>query len=213
MSKIAVIGGTGYTGTNIVQEAASRGHDVVSWSRSVPEHPVEGVRYEAGDAAQAVSIIAGADVLVLTLSPRGTLAARGAQLGLYKAFAAAAAESGTRVIAVGGFSSLRPAPGEPRFAEGELPEQFRDEALEGESIRAWFADSAPAGLDWTFVSPAAGYGAWAAGERTGVYRVGGEVALFDDEGGSEISGADFADAVVNEAERGEHRREHISVAY
>jgi putative NADH-flavin reductase len=213
VSKIAVIGGTGYTGTNIVREAAARGHDVVSWSRSVPEHPVEGVRYEVGDAAQAVSIIADADVLVLTLSPRGSLAARGAQLGLYKAFAAAAAETGTRVIAVGGFSSLRPAPGAPRFAEGELPEQFRDEALEGESIRAWFADSAPENLDWTFVSPAAGYGAWAAGERTGVYRVGGEVALFDDEGRSEISGADFADAVVTEAERGEHRRAHMSVAY
>jgi putative NADH-flavin reductase len=213
VSKIAVIGGTGYTGTNIVREAASRGHDVVSWSRSVPEHPVEGVRYEVGDAAQAVSIIADAEVLVLTLSPRGSLAARGAQLGLYKAFAAAAAESGTRVIAVGGFSSLRPAPGAPRFAEGELPEQFRDEALEGESIRAWFAASAPDDLDWTFVSPASGYGAWAAGERTGVYRVGGEVALFDDEGRSEISGADFADAVVTEAERGEYRRAHMSVAY
>jgi len=213
VSKIAVIGGTGYTGTNIVREAASRGHDVVSWSRSVPEHPVEGVLYEVGDAAQAVSIIADADVLVLTLSPRGSLAARGAQLGLYKAFAAAAAASGTRVIAVGGFSSLRPAPGEPRFAEGEIPEQYRDEALEGESIRAWFAGSAPENLEWTFVSPAAGYGAWAAGERTGVYRVGGEVAIFDDEGRSEISGPDFADAVVNEAERGEHPRQHMSVAY
>ena len=72
MSKIAVIGGTGYTGTNVVREAASRGHDVVSWSRSIPEHPVEGVTYEVGDAAQAVSIIADADVLVLTLSPRGS---------------------------------------------------------------------------------------------------------------------------------------------
>ena len=213
MSTIAVIGGTGYTGTNIVREAASRGHDVISWSRSAPETPIEGVRYETGDAAQAVRIIADADVLVLTLSPRGSLAARGAQLGLYKAFAAAAAESGTRVIAVGGFSSLRPAPGEPRFAEGEVPEQFRDEALEGESIRAWFADAAPAELDWTFVSPAAGYGAWAAGERTGAYRVGGEIALFDDEGRSEISGPDFAAAIIDEVEAHAHPREHIGVAY
>lgn len=213
MSKIAVIGGTGYTGTNIVREAAARGHDVVSWSRSAPETPVEGVRYETGDAAQAVRIIADADVLVLTLSPRGSLAARGAQLGLYQAFAATAARSGTRLIAVGGFSSLRPAPGEPRFAEGELPEQFRDEALEGDSIRTWFVESAPAELEWTFVSPAAGYGAWAPGERTGVYRVGGEVALFDEGGRSEISGADFADAILNEVERGEHVREHIGVAY
>ncbi|WP_395475405.1 hypothetical protein [Saccharopolyspora spinosa] len=51
------------------------------------------------------------------------------------------------------------------------------------------------------------------GERTGTYRIGGDVALFDENGKSEISGADFALAVVDEIERHEHPREHISVAY
>lgn len=37
-----------------------------------------------------------------------------------------------------------------------------------------------------------------AGQFTGRYRVGGEVALFDAEGGSNISGADFAHAIVEE---------------
>ncbi|GAB7006111.1 NAD(P)H-binding protein [Nocardioides sp. AN3] len=213
MSTIAVIGGTGYTGANIVREAAARGHQVVSWSRSVPADPVAGVRYETGDAADAVAVIPGADAVVLTLSPRGQLAARGAQLALYQAYAAAAAEGGARLLVVGGFSSLRPAPGEPRFAEGEIPEQFREEALEGDSIRAWFADSAPAELDWVFVSPAGAYGSWAPGEKTGTYRVGGDVALFDAEGKSEISGADFADAIVNEIDNPTRHREHMSVAY
>jgi putative NADH-flavin reductase len=213
VSTIAVIGGTGYTGTNIAREAVTRGHQVVSWSRSVPADPVAGVRYETGAAADAGAVIPGADVVVLTLSPRGELAARGTQLGLYKTYAAVAAETGARLVVIGGFSSLRPAPGEPRFAEGEIPEQFRDEALEGDSIRAWLADSAPADLDWTFVSPAGGYGAWAAGERTGTYRLGGEVALFDAEGRSEISGPDLAVAVLDAIESGQHHREHISVAY
>ena len=213
MSTIAVIGGTGYTGTNVVREAVSRGYEVVSWSRSAPEMPVEGVRYETGDAAQAVRIIGDADVLVLALSPRGSLASRGAQLALYKAYAAAAAEAGTRLIAVGAFMSLRPAPGAPRFAEGGIPAEYRDEVLEGESIRAWLAESAPAELDWTLVSPAAGYGAWAAGKQTGSYRVSGDVALFDDEGRSEISGADFAAAILDEVERGDYHRAQMSVAY
>ena len=213
MSTIAVIGGTGYTGTNIAREAVSRGHDVVSWSRSVPADPVRGVRYETGAAADATAVIPGADVVVLTLSPRGELAGRGTQLRLYQTYAATAAETGARLFVVGGFSSLRPAPGAPRFAEGEIPEQFRDEALEGESIRAWLAESSPADLDWTFVSPAGGYGAWAAGERTGIYRLGGEVALFDAEGRSEISGPDFAVAVLDAIESDRHHREHISVAY
>jgi uncharacterized protein len=68
-------------------------------------------------------------------------------------------------------------------------------------------------LDWVFVSPAGTYGAWVPGEHTGAHRVGGEVALFDAEGGSNISGADFADAVVDEIERPAHHREHIGVAY
>jgi putative NADH-flavin reductase len=211
MSTIAVIGGTGYTGSNIVREAVGRGHEVVSWSRSTPAAPVEGARYETGDAADATSVIAGADAVVLTLSPRGETAGR--LIELYPVYAAAAAEAGARLIMVGGFSSLRPAPGQPRFAEGEIPEQFREEALEGEATRQWLAGSAPADLDWVFVSPAGAYGAWAAGQKTGTYRVGGEIALFDDEGKSEISGPDFADAIVNEIDRAEHHREHISVAY
>ena len=64
-----------------------------------------------------------------------------------------------------------------------------------------------------FVSPAGGYGAWAAGERTGQLRVGDEVALFDDEGGSNISGADFASAIVDEIEEPTRHRAHMSVAY
>jgi len=75
------------------------------------------------------------------------------------------------------------------------------------------AERAPAELDWLFISPAGGYGSFAPGERTGSYRVGGEVALFDDEGNSDISGADFALAIVDEIENPRHHREHISVAY
>lgn len=211
MSTIAVIGGTGYTGTNIAREAVARGHRVISWSRSVPADPVSGVRYETGDAADAVSIIPGADAVVLALSPRGETAGR--LVDLYPTYAAAAARAGARLIMVGGFSSLRPSAGAPRFVEGEIPAEYRAEALEGEATRQWLAGSAPADLDWVFVSPAGAYGAWAPGEKTGVYRVGGEVALFDADGKSEISGPDFADAIVNEADRAEHHREHISVAY
>jgi uncharacterized protein len=132
---------------------------------------------------------------------------------VYGELARAAAEAGARYVQIGGFSSLRPAPGEPRFAEGEIAEQFRAEALEGEATRVMLAQNAPPELDWLFVSPAASYGAWAAGERTGTYRVGGDVALFDAEGGSNISGADFASAVVDEIDIPSHHREHIGVAY
>ena len=211
MTTIAIIGGTGYTGRNLAREARSRGHEVVSFSRSAPAEPVEGVTYEHGTSAEATRVVPGADVVVATLSPRGATA--GTLRATYAALADAAVETGARLVVVGGFSSLRPAEGEPRFVEGEIPEEFRDEALEGDSVRAWLQSAAPDGLDWTFVSPAGGYGAWAAGERTGRYRLGGEVALFDEEGRSEISGPDFAVAVVDEVEAHAHPREHVGVAY
>ncbi len=71
----------------------------------------------------------------------------------------------------------------------------------------------PRKLDWLFVSPAGGYGSFAPGERTGAYRVGNDVALFDTDGKSEISGADFALAILDEIETPRHHREHVGIAY
>ena len=212
MATIVVVGGTGYTGGNVVREAASRGHDVVSVSRSMPENPVEGVRYEVGSVSDvAARVVPGADVVVAALSPRADMA--GHLVEAYGELARLSAEAGARYLQVGGFSSLRPAPGQPRVVEGEIPEQYRAEALEGEATRVLLAEHAPEGLDWLFISPAGGYGAFAPGERTGSYRVGGEVALFDAAGGSNISGADFALAIVDEIETPRHHREHIGIAY
>jgi putative NADH-flavin reductase len=212
MSHIVVLGGTGYTGSNLVQEAAARGHEVTSVSRSLPADPVDGVSYELGDAADvAASVIPGADVVIATLSPRGDNAGR--LVELYRGFAALAHQAGARFVQIGGFNSLRPAPGAPRFAEGEIPEEYRAEALEGEATRASLAESAPEGLDWLFVSPAGEYGAFAPGERTGRYRTSDEIALFGEDGSTRISGADFAAAIVDEIETPTRERAHFSVAY
>ena len=212
MATIVVFGGTGYTGGNIVREAASRGHQVISVSRSEPKEPVEGVRYELGSVdVIGPRVVPGADAVVAALSPRGDLA--GHLVEVYAGLARLSAEAGARYLQVGGFSSLRPAPGQPRFVEGEIAEEYRDEALEGEATRVMLAEKAPEELDWVFVSPAGTYGAWAPGERTGTYRVGDDVALFDAEGGSNISGGDFALAIVDEIDNPVRHREHIGVAY
>ena len=180
--------------------------------RSQPKKPVEGVRYELGSAEEVAGrVVPGADAVVAALSPRGDMAGR--LVEVYAELARVCAEAGARYLQIGGFSSLRPAAGEPRFVEGELAEQYRAEAMEGEATRVLLAEQAPAELDWVFVSPAGTYGAWVPGEHTGAHRVSGEVALSDAEGGSNISGADFADAVVDEIERPAHHREHIGVAY
>jgi uncharacterized protein len=212
MATIVVVGGTGYTGGNIVSEAAARGHAVVSVSRSRPSQPVPGVRYELGEVAEvAERVVPGADAVVACLSPRGDMAGR--LVEVYRGLARLSADAGARYLQVGGFSSLRSAPDAPRFVEGDVPEEFRQEALEGEATRVMLAEDAPAELDWVFLSPAGSYGAFAPGDRQGRYRVGDEVALFAADGSSSISGTDFATAVVDEIEGAAHHRAHIGIAY
>jgi putative NADH-flavin reductase len=178
-----IVGGTGYTGGNIVREAAARGHALVSISRSAPAEPVPGVRYALGEAEDvAPRVIPDADVVVAALSPRGDLTGR--VVKVFRQLARLSAEAGARYLQVGGFSSLRPAPGAARFVEGDLPEQFRGEALEGEATRVLLVEDSPADLDWVFLSPAGTYGSFAPGEHKGRYRVGDEVALFDADGTS-----------------------------
>lgn len=211
MATIVVVGGTGYTGSNIAREAAARGHTVVSISRSKPSEPVPGVRYELGEVEDlAAQVVPGADAVVACLSPRGDMAGR--LVSVYRQLAQLSAQAGARYLQVGGFSSLRPAPGAPRFVEGEIPEAFREEALEGEATRAMLVEEAPDELDWVFISPAGTYGSFAPGEHRGRYRVGGDVALLDADGASSISGTDFASAVVDEIESAAHHRAHIGIA-
>lgn len=205
MATIVVFGGTGYTGGSVVREAAARDHHVISVSRSEPQEPVDGVRYEVGSVSEvAARVVPGADVVVAALSPRGDMAGR--LVEVYGELARLSAQAGARYLQIGGFSSLR-------VVEGEIPEQYRAEALEGEATRVMLAEQAPEELDWLFISPAGGYGSFAPGERTGTYRVGDEIALFDADGNSNISGADFALAIVDEIENPRHHREHISIAY
>ncbi|BDI21482.1 NAD(P)-dependent oxidoreductase [Herbiconiux sp. L3-i23] len=215
MTTITVLGGTGYTGGHVVEEASRRGLDVRAVSRSTPESPVEGVEYRSVslvDESARAAAVEGTDVIVAALSPRGDLA-QGLP-DIYLDLAGKAAAAGVRFGVVGGFSSLRPEAGAPRFAEGDdVPPAFADEVRTMNGVLEWLQNEAPAELDWFFVSPAQAYGSYAPGEKKGAYRTGGDVALFDADGSSAVSGADFATAILDEVESPAHTKAHFSVAY
>ncbi|QAY69453.1 NAD(P)-dependent oxidoreductase [Xylanimonas protaetiae] len=212
--RITVVGGTGYAGAAIVAEAARRGHEVTALSRRTPGEPVAGVRYVQGDtlAGDAVAqAVDGADVVVGTLSPRGDLEGRLAEA--YARVVERAQAAGARFVVVGGWSTLRLEEGGPRVVEtGQVPAEFAAEVHEGAALLPWL-QAGDAALDWLLVSPAAAFGAFNPGPARGRYRVGGEVALFDAEGRSELSAPDLALAIVDELERPAHHREQIGVAY
>jgi putative NADH-flavin reductase len=213
--KITVIGGTGYAGSAIAREAAKRGHKVTSVSRSVPAEQIPGVTYVASGVEKADTSIAGADIIVGAFSPRG--ANKGALAKVYAELASKAATSGARLVLVGGFSCLRRAPGAPRMLEAEgfpenVPAEIVAEAQENlDVLNNLLADKT--GVDWLFVSPAMEFSAWQPGVDVGRYRIGDEVALFDENGKSAISGIDYARAVLDEIEHPTRHRAQIGVAY
>jgi len=215
MSRITVIGGTGYAGSAIVAEAASRGHQVTSYSRSLPEAQVPNVNYVQGDAADesALSaVIEGADVVVGALSPRGAIA--DSYRDIYATIVHLTDAAKARLFIVGGYSSLRLAPGAPRVVSdlSHAPAELHHELT---TVAAFLTDdlpTAPETLDWVFVSPAGKFGSFAPGERLGHYRVGNDVAVEPSDGGA-ISGADFALGFVDVIEKDDHHRAHINLAY
>ncbi|ROZ63779.1 NAD-dependent epimerase/dehydratase family protein [Kocuria soli] len=217
MTRIHVLGGTGYAGTHLVREATQRGHQAVSYSRSLPDAPVEGVDYRTGDVlddAFLASAFADADVVVSALSPRGPIGDEHTFRELVATAAEIAADTGVRFGMIGGAGSLLTEPGGSRYVdEPDFIEEARPESLILASVLDDLTANTDERLDWFFVSPAAEFGAHAPGTARGHYRLGGDVLLRDADGVSAISGADLALAIVDEIERPAHRQTRFTVAY
>lgn len=64
-------------------------------------------------------------------------------------------------------------------------------------------------MKWTFISPSAEFDA--EGKRTGTYEKGEDVLLVNKAGESYISYADFAIAVIDEAENAKHINARFTV--
>jgi putative NADH-flavin reductase len=213
MSRIAVIGGTGYAGSAIVAEAAARGHQVTALSRSLPDAPIPNVTYVQGDAtdeATLSSTIEGSDVTVGALAPRGALT--NSFRDVYRTVTRLADAAGVQLFVVGGYSSLRPAPGADRFVTdlSHIPAALHDEIRAGAALIIEDLPATPATLDWVFVSPALRFGARMPGERRGRYRLGDDVAVQPEDGGA-ISAADYALGFVDLIEKADHHRAHVNL--
>ncbi|MEV8220522.1 NAD(P)H-binding protein [Microbacterium sp. NPDC077391] len=212
MSRIVVIGGTGYAGSHIAREAVSRGHEMTVISRQAPDAPLDGAQYVQGsvlDLDALGDVFDGADAVVSALSPRGDMENEviGALRGLIKRLAG----TPSRLGVVGGAGGSLVAPGGPRLFDQGFPEEYKHEAQVGIDSLELLQQTDD--LEWFFIHPAEVFGPWVEGERTGRYRDGGDVLVRDADGNSTISGADFAIAVVDEIEQPKHRNDRFAVGY
>ena len=196
MARITVLGGSGYTGSAVVAEAARRGHEVTSVSRSTPDASVEGIDHVAGDARDAQTLSSEVeDVLERLLDE--------------------VAGSATRVGYVGGASSLQLEEGGRTLwdvSHENLPAEVKPEIETGLRTLDILKQS-PESVDWFYVSPPSDFGAWFDTPSRGSYVLGGDVLLKDADGASTISAADLALAIVDEIERPAHRRARFTAIW
>lgn len=213
MAKVVVIGVGGYAGSHIAEAAVQRDFDVVGFSRNEVAMQLAGVRYQQGSILSPedrMRMLEGSAAVVVAVSARGNML--GQTRPAIAELAREANDRGVRLVVIGGAGSLHISEGGPLVIESGFPEEFKPEALEMRSVLEDLRSSQPS-LDWAYVSPAGGFGPENRGEYRGEYRVGGEVLLTDDDGVSDISGADFGVAIADELEEPVHHRAQFTVAY
>lgn len=115
----------------------------------------------------------------------------------------------TRLLVVGGAGSLYVNPEHTVcVADGpDFPDMFKP--LANAMAKALGELRQRKDVRWTYISPAGDF--QADGERTGSYILSGEELTLNERGESIISYADYAIAMVDEIEKGNHIRQRISV--
>ncbi|MGW4079038.1 NAD(P)-dependent oxidoreductase [Streptomyces asiaticus] len=209
--KIAVVGAAGMVGSRVVDEAVSRGHDLVAVFRKEPAvAPPDGViavHGDANDPGRMSRLFAGADAVVAATRPAP--GQEDTAVRTTEALLTAAKTAGTRILVVGGAAPLRD-PGHPGRLVLDSPEYvpapFRAiAAASAAQLDVCRAHSA----DWVYLSPPA---LLEPGDRTGGYRRGTTTLIAMADGTSRVSAEDLAVAVLDELENpGEDT--HFTVGY
>ncbi|MDR0252418.1 MAG: NAD(P)-dependent oxidoreductase [Brucellaceae bacterium] len=213
MSKIAIIGASGYVGAALLNEAVKRGHQVSALVR----HPekiaananVTAVKADALDTDGLAALLKGHDLVISAYNPGWQEAdIRNIHIKGSKSITEAVKKAGIkRLIAVGGAGSLE-INGQQLVDSPEFPAEYKEGAL---GARQALNDlKAENDLDWTFISPAI---LLVPGEATGTFRLGKDSPVFDDKGESKITVGDLAVAILDEAEQGKHIRQRFTAAY
>ena len=207
--KILVLGASGATGRQVVEQALGHGHDVVAFVRDPATFGLRNERLTviAGDVTDPVAIqtaVQGCDAVISTLGSRGERPVSVYSDGVANTIRAMTARGIRRLVVVSSSgvganaSKLSFAARAMRTLPGLRPVYEDMERMEGDVMLS--------DLDWTIVRPAA----LSDGPLTGIYRVveGNMVPK-----GSKISRSDVAALLLKCAQGGLYVRRAVAVAY
>lgn len=214
---IVIFGASGNIGSNIRKEAVSRGLRVTAVTHSSPIDPepnLVSLTADLADTEAVARIVSGHDAVISAYSPglRKYSAEEAAELirrAHESLFQGVRLGGVRRLILVGGVGSLEASPGVDVVDSDFYPADHKAHTLRNREILRSLKRG-EVDLDWTYVSPPLEI---KPGERTGKFRLGGDLLLRDDAGNSRISEADFAVAILDELEQGRFVRGRFTAAY
>ena len=205
--KIAVVCANGKAGQLIVKEAVNRGFDVTAFVKSENKSVAEKVVIKnlfdltADDLKGFDAVVDAFGAWAPEVLPQHSTS--------LKHLCDILSGTDTRLLVVGGAGSLYVnAEHTLQVMDGaDFPEMFKPlAAAQGKALAELRERN---DVKWTFISPAGDF--QADGERTGKYILAGEELTLNSKGESIISYADYAIAMVDEIEKGDHIQQRISV--
>jgi len=207
---IALYGATGNSGSRILNELLTRGHQVTAIIRSPEKLAARpGLTVVQGDVASVDGIagrIKGTDAVVSAYAPPPDDTDQ--ILPVTARLIDAVRQTGVpRLLIVGGAGNLEVAPGVTVLASGHVPAEWVPIATSHAKLLEQVKKSE---INWTYFSPAAFF---VPGERTGKFRLGTNQLIANEQGDSRISLEDYAIALVDELESPKHERERFTIGY
>ena len=205
--KIAVVAANGRVAGKVITEAVNRGFDVTAFGRR--ENNTDAKDYVQKDLFDLTAEdLKGFDAVVDAFGAwtEDTLSQHSTSLAHLCDILSGA---DTRLLVVGGAGSLYVNPEHTaQVSDGlDFPDAFK--SLAAAMAKALTELREREDVKWTYISPAGDF--QADGKRSGKYILGGEELTLNSKGESIISYADYAIAMTDEIEKGNHIQQRISV--
>lgn len=205
--KIALVAANGRVAGKVIEEAISRGFDVTAFGRR--ENNTKAQDYVQKDLFDLTADdLKGFDAVVDAFGAwtEDTLEQHSTSL---KHLCDILSGTDTRLLVVGGAGSLYVNPEHTACVSdgSDFPDMFKP--LASAMAKALGELRERNDVKWTYISPAGDF--QADGERSGKYILGGEELTLNSRNESIISYADYAIAMIDEIEKGDHIQQRISV--
>ena len=209
--KIAILGAKGNVGSVLVEEALSRGYEVLALVKDKNNYNAKvGVEVKEVDALNKDTLVKGFEGIKIAVSAFGPK--DGSENDLLIAtrnlIDAAKEANVDRFLAIGGAGSLFVSEGVTLANSGLLPEEWLP--VVNAHVEALKVIKSETELNWTVLRPSSFF---QSGERTGKFKIGTDYLLADSDGKSHISFQDYAVALFDEIDNGEFIKKAFTVGY